>query len=135
MAMVTCLKELHSEGHYNIVTLLVFNFYFKSLLYFFFHHYAVVFYASSFFDSYYFKTEFCRLSFLWVLFSSCTLKRSICMKNRVQNVCITLTARYMWGFQKYLSGKVSLALVGAGLTLCPLENSASIATAIVKTIS
>ena len=41
----------------------------------------------------------------------------------------TLTARYKWGFQKYFSSEVSLALRGAGLTLCPLENSTSIATA------
>lgn len=47
------------------------------------------------------------------------------MKNRLQNVYFTLTARYRWGFQKYFSDEVSLTVVAEGLTLCPLENSAS----------
>lgn len=130
MAVVTCLKELYSEGHCNIVSLLIFNFYSKSPLHYFFSHYAVGF-PSWFLVCRYFKTDFCRLSFLvGTVFFLHSQEVYNSMKNRLQNVHLTLTVRYRWGFQKYLSGEVSLALVGAGLTLCPLENSASFATAI-----
>jgi len=62
MAMVTRLRELHSEGHYNIVSLLIFNFYFKLPLHYFFPR-AVCF-PSSFLACHYFKTDSCSLFFL-----------------------------------------------------------------------
>lgn len=126
MAMVTWPCELYSEGHCNIVSFSIINFHFRSPLHYFFPHYAVGF-PGWVLACHYFKTAFfCRLSFLMrTIFFLHSQEVYYGKKNRLQNVYFTLTARYRWGFQKYFSGEVLLTVVGEGLKLCPLENSAS----------
>lgn len=127
MAMVTWPYELYSEGHCNIVSFSIISFHFRSPLHYFFPYYGFPGFSRLGFSLPLFQDcFFCRLSFLMrTIFFLHSQEVYYGKKNRLQNVYFTLTARYRWGFQKYFSGEVLLTVVAEGLTLCPLENSAS----------